>query len=110
MDAVNDIDRGAMDGFVALERKALSLACHPDSTEMACAVPWSRIDVMRYHDGRDDTSWSLPMHLFMVSEWSAKCSRRHDPLSCRSAIQSPAPPPGGRQNTTGHARITAGPT
>jgi phospholipase C len=123
MDAVNDIDHGSMDGFVALERKALSLACRPDSPEVACAVPSNRIDVMGYHDAREipnywayaktfvlqdhmfepDTSWSLPMHLFMVSEWSAKCSRRHDPHSCRSAIQSPAPPPGGRQNTTGHA-------
>jgi phospholipase C len=108
---------------VALERKALSLACRPDSPDVACAVPSNRIDVMGYHDAREipnywayaknfvlqdhmfepDTSWSLPMHLFMVSEWSAKCSRRHDPLSCRSAIESPAPPPSVRQNTTGHA-------
>jgi len=123
LDAVNDIDHGSMDGFVALERKALSLACRPDSPDVACAVPSNRIDVMGYHDAREipnywayaknfvlqdhmfepDTSWSLPMHLFMVSEWSAKCSRRHDPMSCRSAIQSPPAPPGGRQNTTGHA-------
>jgi phospholipase C len=48
-----------------------------------------------------DTSWSLPAHLFMVSEWSAKCRRRHDPLSCRDAVQSPDPPPGVPQNTTG---------
>jgi phospholipase C len=118
MDAVNAIDHGSMDRFVALERKALSLACRPDSTEVACAVPSNRIDVMGYHDGRDipnywayakafvlqdhmfepDTSWSLPMHLFMVSEWSAKCSRRHAPLSCRDAVESPASPPGRTQN------------
>jgi len=121
MDAVNDIDHGSMDGFVALERKALSIACRPDSSEVACALPARRIDVMGYHDRRDipnywayakafvlqdhmfepDTSWSLPMHLFMVSEWSAKCSRRHDPLSCRDAVESPAAPPGGAENRSG---------
>ena len=36
MDAVNDINHGSMDGFVALERKALSYACRPDSIEVAC--------------------------------------------------------------------------
>src|SRR5512140_2463140 len=46
MDAVNDIDHGSMDGFVALERKALSIACRPDSSEVACALPARRIDVM----------------------------------------------------------------
>jgi phospholipase C len=40
------------------------------------------------------TSWSLPEHLFAVSEWSAKCSRRGDPMSCVNAIQSPQLPPG----------------
>jgi phospholipase C len=121
MDAVNDIDHGSMDGFVALERKALSYGCRPDSREVACAIPAKRIDVMGYHDGRDipnywayakafvlqdhmfepDTSWSLPMHLFMVSEWSARCSRRHDPLSCQDAVESPSPPPGGAENRSG---------
>jgi phospholipase C len=41
-----------------------------------------------------DTSWSLPAHLFAVSEWSARCSRRGDPMSCVNALQSPLAPPG----------------
>ena len=60
-------------------------------------------DVMGYHDAREipnywtyahdyvlqdhmfepNASWSLPAHLFTVSEWSATCSTR-DPFSCRN--------------------------
>jgi phospholipase C len=34
-------------------------------------------------------SWSLPAHLFMVSAWSAKCSRTGDPSSCVNAPDGP---------------------
>jgi phospholipase C len=57
---------------------------------------------MGYHDGREipnywayatnfvlqdamfepNASWSLPAHLFMVSEWSARCGVVNDPMSC----------------------------
>ena len=30
---------------------------------------------------RTDASWSLPAHLFMVSEWSADCTRHNVPIS-----------------------------
>jgi phospholipase C len=33
-----------------------------------------------------NASWSLPSHLFMVSAWSAKCSRPGDPSSCVNAL------------------------
>jgi phospholipase C len=68
---------------------------------------------MGYHDGQDipnywayannfvlqdhmyepNASWSLPAHLFMVSEWSARCSRAGDPMSCVNALQNPGSPP-----------------
>jgi len=48
-----------------------------------------------------DTSWSLPVHLFMVSEWSARCDRKNDAMSCRNAVQNPGAPPGEPQNPTG---------
>ena len=71
-------------------------------------------DVMGYHDWREipnywdyasnfvlqdhmfesDTSWSLPEHLYLVSGWSAKCTKKGDPLSCHSAVQDPGAPPG----------------
>src|SRR5205823_15021997 len=34
-------------------------------------------------------SWSLPEHLYLVSEWSAKCTGPGDPMSCTSKIDSP---------------------
>jgi phospholipase C len=40
-----------------------------------------------------DSSWSLPVHLFMVSAWSADCTRHNDPSSCRNAVQTPGPKP-----------------
>src|SRR5439155_26911297 len=70
-------------------------------------------DVMGYHDGSDipnywayaehfvlqdhmfepDASWSLPAHLFLVSEWSATCSRRGDPMSCKNSNATADRPP-----------------
>jgi phospholipase C len=38
-----------------------------------------------------NASWSLPAHLFMVSEWSAKCTSRDDPMSCKNALENPGP-------------------
>ncbi len=86
--AIADIDGGKMDGFIGQAEAAQKGCANP--TNPACAnsvVP----DVMGYHDGRDipnywayaqqfvlqdqmfepNASWSLPAHLFMVSEWSA---------------------------------------
>jgi hypothetical protein len=39
-----------------------------------------------------NASWSLPEHLFMVSEWSAKCTSS-DPNSCLNALDAPGLPP-----------------
>ena len=36
-----------------------------------------------------NASWSLPAHLFMVSEWSARCTQPNDPFSCTNALQAP---------------------
>jgi phospholipase C len=40
-----------------------------------------------------DLSWSLPSHLFLVSEWSARCKVRNDPMSCVNDTQTAALPP-----------------
>ena len=107
--AARDIDRGRMDGFVKQAQAA----------EQSCANltnPWcrkhGRIDVMGYHDAREipnywayarnyvlqdhmfepAASWSLPAHLFMVSEWSAKCTSA-SPWSCKNELQRPGLPP-----------------
>ncbi|MBV9282064.1 MAG: alkaline phosphatase family protein [Chloroflexi bacterium] len=114
--AAADINGGAMNGFVAQQLKGKTQACgnalNPQCTTAASATN-GQPDVMGYHDGSDipnywayaknfvlqdhmfepNSSWSLPEHLFLVSEWSAICSRQSDPMSCQDALQSPQLPP-----------------
>jgi phospholipase C len=96
--AAADIDHGAMDGFVATDEAATQNCTNPQ--DPACGT--SRIDVMGYHTSTDIpnywsyaqnfvlqdhmfepvASWSLPEHLFQVSEWSATCTALNQPSSC----------------------------
>jgi phospholipase C len=110
VDATADIAGGKMDGFIAQAENGKS-GCQ-SSNDPACGGT-SKTDVMGYHDAREipnywayaqtyvlqdrmfepNASWSLPQHLFMVSEWSAKCSKAGDPMSCINALQAPQTPP-----------------
>ena len=45
--------------------------------------------VLQDHMFQPDASWSLPAHLYMVSEWSARCSGPGDAMSCINNDQSP---------------------
>ncbi len=107
--ATADINGGGMNGFVA-QAESAKRSCAPN--DPACAAG-STTDVMGYKTGADipnywtyakdfalqdhlfesNASWSLPSHLYMVSEWSAKCSTAGDPNSCVNALQSPGNPP-----------------
>jgi phospholipase C len=49
--------------------------------------------VLQDHMFEPNASWSLPAHLFMVSEWSAYCTQHDNPGSCVNALQSPGRPP-----------------
>ena len=109
-DAAIDMAGGGMSGFVQRQQHGLKHCLQ--SFNPACSEG-SRLDVMGYHDGRDipnywayarkfvlqdhmfepNASWSLPEHLFMVSEWSARCSRPGDAMSCVNAPDKPALPP-----------------
>jgi phospholipase C len=120
-DAEEDVDGGKMDGFIIRARRGRHLECVADVDTPGCSLAPRTPDVMGYHDARElpnywswarsyvlqdhlfqsDTSWSLPAHLYMVSGWSAKCSKRGDPMSCKSAVQAPGSPPGEPQNPTG---------
>ena len=108
VDARKDVDNGKMDGFIAQAEKGKA-AC----AQMGDPTCGGGTEVMGYHDAREipnywtyardfvlqdhlfepNASWSLPQHLFMVSEWSATCSIEHDPMSCINALQSPSNPP-----------------
>src|SRR5262249_52049905 len=92
-DADVDVAGGRRDGFVRQQQRGprhCLQAFNPACTEGGRSVA----DAVGYHDGRDipnywayardfvlqdhmfepNASWSLPAHLFLVSEWSARCS------------------------------------
>jgi phospholipase C len=49
--------------------------------------------VLQDHMFEPSRSWSLPAHLFTVSEWAATCSVKDAPASCVNAPNLPAEPP-----------------
>jgi phospholipase C len=96
----DQINNGRMDGFITAAQRA-NTTC--DVINPACrAGGGGESDVMAYHDDREipnywayaknfvlqdhmfqpAASWSLTEHLYMVSGWSARCSRAGDPSSC----------------------------
>jgi phospholipase C len=117
MDAIADIAGGSMSGFISTQRRAQG-GCE-NTFNPACGTTTGRASVMGYHTGADipnywsyahnfvlqdhmfepNSSWSLPQHLFMTSEWSALCSRHGDPMSCRNDVQNPTNPPDFKRNT-----------
>jgi phospholipase C len=102
-----DYDNGRMDGFVRARQSCQNLIDPKD-----CIAGLS-VDMMGYHDRREipnywayarnfvlqdhmfepNASWSLPAHLFLVSEWSALCTSAGNPFSCSSNIETPGFPP-----------------
>jgi len=115
--AVADIDNGRMDGFVGQAEQGMNCSSQDpncsactDISHTTSSLP-SCVDVMGYHDAREipnywtyaeqyvlqdhmfepNDSWSLPAHLYMVSEWSAFCTNPLDPSSCRGDVQNPNP-------------------
>jgi phospholipase C len=120
LDAIRDINGGKMDGFMREARRGLTAGCLASPDMPLCSLGARHPDVMGYHDWHEipnywayarhfalqdhmfqqDTSWSLPQHLFMVSEWSARCHRRNVAASCVNAIENPLPPPHEAQNPT----------
>ena len=121
--ATADINGGKMDGFIAQALQGQKAVCSsPDDPRCGGNGRSGGSDVMGYHDAREipnywayaqdfvlqdhlfepNASWSLPEHLFMVSEWSARCSRAGDPMSCVNELQSPQQT-GGKKATGGTA-------
>jgi hypothetical protein len=101
-----DYNGGRLDGFIRARETCHNLL---DPSECRAGLP---LDMMGYHDQREipnywayarrfvlqdhmfesNSSWSLPAHLFLVSEWSAYCAVRGDPFSCTSNIEVPGLP------------------
>jgi phospholipase C len=122
--ARSDVDGGKMDGFIAQAESGQKGCLNVDNP--ACTNA-KNPDVMGYHDQGEipnywayashyvlqdhmfepNASWSLPAHLFEVSEWSARCTRHDDPSSCVNALQDPGSPPDFRGNGNGENPIYA---
>jgi phospholipase C len=96
------IDGGKMDGFIAVMNGAQKTGGCPTDIP-TCVVKGHERSVMGYHTADElpiywayakafvlqdhmfepVASWSLPAHLYMVSEWAASCSTIGDPMSCK---------------------------
>ena len=63
-----------------------------DGRELPNYWAYAKHFVLQDHMFEPNASWSLPEHLFMVSEWSAHCSVAGDPSSCVNALQNPGNP------------------
>ncbi|MGI8414057.1 MAG: alkaline phosphatase family protein [Solirubrobacteraceae bacterium] len=114
VNATADINGGQMNGFVG-QAEGGNRKCggtNPDCSPCQQGQLTTCVDVMGYHDAREipnywryaqdyvlqdkmfeeNASWSLPEHLFQVSEWSAFCTDPLSPSSCTNQLQSPNPP------------------
>jgi phospholipase C len=107
--AAADIADGKMNGFIQQAERADALCV--TRSDRSCVG--GATDVLGWHDARDipnywayaeqfvlqdhmfepNASWSLPSHLFAVSEWAAYCPRPLDPRSCVNALDNQAQPP-----------------
>ena len=107
--AVADVDGGKMDGFLTSALTGAKGCADPnnpactngggsdvlgwkDAREIPNYWSYAQNFVLQDHMFEPNASWSLPEHLFMVSEWSARCSTAGDPSSCVNALQDPARP------------------
>jgi phospholipase C len=119
LDTIKDVDGGKMDGFIRQARRGIRKGCRAFPKAPACSKKHPP-DVMGYQDSRElpnywkyaksfvlqdhmfepNASASLATHLFMVSEWSARCARKNDPMSCVNAVENPLAPPHTPQNPT----------
>jgi len=91
--ATADVDGGKMDGFIAQANSPDVMGYH-DGREIPNYWAYAREFVLHDHMFEPNASWSLPAHLFQVSEWSAFCTKHDDPSSCTNALESPGSPPG----------------
>ncbi len=96
-----DLNGGAMNGFVAEAEQAQgckiagTAECATDvmgyKTEADIPNYWAyaRNFVLQDRMFEPDKSWSLPQHLFLLSEWSARCTLPNEPFSCTNALDDP---------------------
>jgi phospholipase C len=89
-DAVADIDGGKMDGFVESAGTPTVMGYHT-AHEIPNYWSYAKHFVLLDHMFEPNESWSMPAHLFLVSAWSATCSRPDDPMSCVNSLNDASP-------------------
>ena len=111
--AIADIDGGKMDGFIgqAVGTGATSCLLAHDPT---CTLPDAGTEATGYHDQHEipdywdyaqqfalfdhmyepAPSYTLPAHLYLVSDWSATCNKNGDPETCQTDMVGPGSVPG----------------
>jgi phospholipase C len=82
---VGDIDGGKMDGFVKSAKSPTVMGYH-NADEIPNYWAYAQHFVLQDHMFEPNSSWSMLAHLFMVSEWTASCSRPDDPMSCVNEV------------------------
>ncbi len=114
-----DINGGKMNGFIAQHEQALKACkCDPgvagdtvmayhDGKEIPNYWTYARDFVLQDHMFESVASWSLVSHLYLVSLWSAHCTKNNDPASCHNAPESPGDPPHTGTNHTSKPPIFA---
>ena len=103
--ASTDVNGGKMNGFVRAADLRHNRGCSAVYPPPRVCLPSGPPDVMGYHDARQIPnywayakdfvlqdhmfepvdSWSLPAHLYLVSEWAALCKNKN-PFSCHTYI------------------------
>ncbi|HWK17962.1 MAG TPA: alkaline phosphatase family protein [Solirubrobacteraceae bacterium] len=100
-----DYDNGRMDGFIRARQTCKNPLDPADCTtgpgdmmgyHTAAEIPnywaYAKNFVLQDHMFEPNASWSLPAHLFLVSEWSARCTIFGDPMSCTNNLELPSLP------------------
>ena len=103
--SVADINGGKMDGFIAEHEKGLrgckcrmppgSVVGYHNGSDIPNYWTYAHNFVLQDHMFESARSWSLPSHLYLVSLWSAHCTRHNDPCQLSQRARESRQPPGG---------------
>jgi phospholipase C len=91
---VADVNGGKMNGYVEqaetqLNSETTDVMGYHNASELPVYWGYAKKYVLQDHMFESAASWSLPSHLFLVSEWAAICSKAGDPQSCVNQLANP---------------------
>jgi phospholipase C len=93
-DAIADIDNGAMDGFGHFKGQPRDYMGYHDYHEIPNYWAYAQNFVLQDHMFEPQLGWSLPSHLYLVSNWSAHSPNPYDPMSSVNDLGPVAAPTG----------------